>query len=375
MAAIVGRADLLCAIFFFLSITNYVDHLRTSSATSFTCSMIHCGVAMLCKEQGITVLGVLFVYDVLCCHLTPNGKILKRSAILLVTGTVLLYGRWRVMGSAPPAFQPVDNPASYAPSWQTRALSYNYVYAIHSLLLLWPHWLCFDWSMGCVPLVRHCCQDGRLVAIFLFWIIWLTAGFRAIRQRRSTVLSLGLSVMAVPFLPATNLFFRVGFVVAERILFIPVAGYSLIVAQGAGIVHSALQRRGNSKWTAWWRCCLLATAAILAAKSSRRCLDWLDETHLFASGLSVCPLNAKVHYNVGKNLADRGDRQGAMDRYRRALELHPDYDQAMNNLANLLKDGGRHVEAETWLLKAVALRPDFAAAWMNLGIVQVKSVL
>ena len=38
--------------------------------------------------------------------------------------------------------------------------------------------------------------------------------------------------MGVPFLPATNLFFRVGFVVAERVLFIPVAGYSLIFVYG-----------------------------------------------------------------------------------------------------------------------------------------------
>jgi protein O-mannosyl-transferase len=44
------------------------------------------------------------------------------------------------------------------------------------------------------------------------------------------MLSLGLIV--IPFLPATNLFFRVGFVVAERILFISVAGYCMLVVYG-----------------------------------------------------------------------------------------------------------------------------------------------
>jgi Flp pilus assembly protein TadD len=42
----------------------------------------------------------------------------------------------------------------------------------------------------------------------------------------------------------------------------------------------------------------------------------------------------------------------------------------MNNLANLLKDLGRFQSAEDWLVKAISVRPDFAAAWMNLGIVQ-----
>lgn len=36
----------------------------------------------------------------------------------------------------------------------------------------------------------------------------------------------------VPFLPATNLFIRVGFVIAERVLYLPSAGYCLLVAVG-----------------------------------------------------------------------------------------------------------------------------------------------
>jgi len=41
----------------------------------------------------------------------------------------------------------------------------------------------------------------------------------------------------------------------------------------------------------------------------------------------------------------------------------------MNNLANILKDQGQLEEAETLLRRAVELRSDFAAAWMNLGVV------
>ena len=44
----------------------------------------------------------------------------------------------------------------------------------------------------------------------------------------------------------------------------------------------------------------------------------------------------------------------------------------MNNLGNLLKELGKHDDAEYWLEKAVATRKDFAAAWMNLGIVQAS---
>ena len=49
------------------------------------------------------------------------------------------------------------------------------------------------------------------------------------RSRRSgRLVALCLSLMALPFLPASNLFFYVGFVVAERVLYIPSAGFCLL---------------------------------------------------------------------------------------------------------------------------------------------------
>ncbi|VEN37935.1 unnamed protein product [Callosobruchus maculatus] len=41
----------------------------------------------------------------------------------------------------------------------------------------------------------------------------------------------------------------------------------------------------------------------------------------------------------------------------------------MNNLANLLREDRKFQEAEVLLRKALEVRPNFAAAWMNLGIV------
>ena len=43
---------------------------------------------------------------------------------------------------------------------------------------------------------------------------------------------MGLALGIVPFLPATNVFFRVGFVIAERVLYIPAAGFCVLVITG-----------------------------------------------------------------------------------------------------------------------------------------------
>ena len=36
-------------------------------------------------------------------------------------------------------------------------------------------------------------------------------------------------MMVLPFIPASNLFFRVGFVVAERVLYLPSSGYIILL--------------------------------------------------------------------------------------------------------------------------------------------------
>lgn len=45
-------------------------------------------------------------------------------------------------------------------------------------------------------------------------------------------LSLAVFLMTMPFIPATNLLFPVGFVVAERVLYLPSMGFCLLVAMG-----------------------------------------------------------------------------------------------------------------------------------------------
>jgi hypothetical protein len=60
VAGVVGRADLLCALFYFLGFIAYCNSLRFDwgiyQAAMLLLSMVFCATAMFCKEQGITVI-------------------------------------------------------------------------------------------------------------------------------------------------------------------------------------------------------------------------------------------------------------------------------------------------------------------------------
>lgn len=58
---------------------------------------------------------------------------------------------------------------------------------------------------------------------------------------------------------------------------------------------------------------------VLGIRAVCRSAEWRTEAVLFHSGLSVCPLNAKVHYNIAKNAGDAGNRTLAISEYREAL--------------------------------------------------------
>lgn len=119
-------------------------------------------------------------------------------------------------------------------------------------------------------------------------------------------------MLVIPFLPASNIFFNVGFVLAERTLYIPSAGYCLLVVIG-------LQKLYNHVPVQYLLLTYVALISLFFVKSWIRSDQWKTETTLFRSALHVCPLNAKVHYNIAKNAADAGNSTLAQYEYEEAL--------------------------------------------------------
>jgi len=65
--------------------------------------------------------------------------------------------------------------------------------------------------------------------------------------------------------------------------------------------------------------CILLLICVHSIRTYQRSKEWSSELELFRSALKVCPMNAKVHYNLAKSLADIGHTQEAIDRYKHAL--------------------------------------------------------
>ncbi|XP_041906411.1 protein O-mannosyl-transferase TMTC1 isoform X3 [Corvus kubaryi] len=231
---------------------------------------------------------------------------LKRAALVISYVILVLYFRLWIMGGSMPMFSEQDNPASFSPYLLTRFLTYSYLLAFNAWLLLAPITLCYDWQVGSIPLVESIWDVRNLATVFLVLVMTLLslhciAAFKKLEHKEVLV---GLLFLVFPFIPASNLFFRVGFVVAERVLYMP------------------------------------------------------------SSGVKTLPHNAKVHYNYANFLKDQGRNIEAIYHYKTALKLYPRHASALNNLGTLTKDV---VEAKDYYRRALQLNPQHNRALFNLG--------
>ena len=81
------------------------------------------------------------------------------------------------------------------------------------------------------------------------------------------------------------------------------------------------------------------------------------------------PLDARAlrEYNKGRNEESKGNLEGALDHYRKALRVEPKYYPALNNLGALYERQRRHSQAEEVLDLAILSNPDDGQAYINLG--------
>ena len=118
---------------------------------------------------------------------------------------------------------------------------------------------------------------------------------------------ISITILTLPFLPAANLFFYVGFVVAERILYLPSVGYCLLIGLGLGkLINFKVQCKNDGKSkhkmdklkqhnirsmvTILFLIILISAYSI---KTIRRNRDWHDEESLYRSAIKVNPPKGK----------------------------------------------------------------------------------
>mmetsp|Transcript_47118 Transcript_47118/g.86438 ORF Transcript_47118/g.86438 Transcript_47118/m.86438 type:complete len:788 (+) Transcript_47118:67-2430(+) len=464
---LVGRADILAAILGLLALGAYAwcfcpprppSHHRTGRGLAsrlgsedfrwlpfMLIPVVLIIASGLCKETGFMFFSIVVGLEMLNYFATTaRAKVLglkihaqrwlrmKVRWVVLVVLTVFVFlCRYRYTGGTKLNMSPQDNPISFESSSLVRVLSYSYLHGVYVRLLCWPQFLCYDYSMDAIPVLREWVDCRLLLPLAAYTGLCGTASAvlsMEPQHRRAGLVALAL--MVVPFLPASNIFFPVGTVIGERLLYMPSVGFSLLVilwlrrivegppvrvrrvqkannkAEQIAKGHRASASGSSSGGSLLCKIACGATLITLGVRTHLRVRTWESSETLFITDGHRQPRSSKVQFNLGITYMHTQEwdsavealircawadplsalpffRIGQIEILRGRFETAETYlsaaidkfgaslmvrdEEVFHDLAVAMFQNGKVEAAERRLRIALRLNEDFAKGWNNLG--------
>ncbi len=370
VANVVGMAELLSGT---LYLTACLIAVRSPGRMRAGRALLTAGLflaAVLAKESAVTLPGAILLLDAAKGNLDVRGlraHLVERwplHALLGATVALVFAGRMLVLGSVADPYPPMG----------AEMLAGGEVSRIWTVLGTWPE----VFRLLFLPVELSADYTPPVIPVAYGWtarsVCGLLLGLGAlviarVSWRRGPTSPGGLSPGTVAFgvlwffvtlLPASNLLFLTGVLLAERTLYLPSVGF----AAGAGwmLAQVRLERP---------RAGALAIAValmLLTCRTVARNPTWKDNATVFATLLRERPESARSQWVAGDVYMGRGDRARGIAAYGRAIG-------AVGGSYTLLAEIGRRMTAEGFdragehlLRRAWRDRPEFGLAPSLLAI-------
>ena len=327
---IVGRADLLAAFGVLAGLLCYARSVAGGGrATGWRCALaVATTVGMFSKESAVTVIAVVFLYDIAFCRGVPLRSRLWGYLAMFLPVAAYLWLRSSVLAKLPvghPAF--TDNPLWGADFWTARLTACK-VLGKYFCLLVWPGHLSADYSYNQIPLFTWRLDNSEDWKTILGLLICAGAVAAAVFcYRRSKPVFFFIGFFFVTLAPTANLSILIGTIMAERFLYLPAIGFAGCLAW--------LGWAGYQRFSAPWPAARMAAPAVLGVvclalcgRTFARNADWFDEQSLWSGAARVSPASYKAHQHLALIALDRPGgwqvARGEIDRAVAILEPLPD---------------------------------------------------
>jgi protein O-mannosyl-transferase len=314
-------------------------------------------LALLSKEQAITLLPLLVIYEHLyrADRTTTNWKTkVSRYGGLVLTGCLYFVFRVTVLGGLAPVLKHPEVSPSQIPLCALALLG-HYVGK-----LFWPH------PLLAFYVFHKSTSFFELRVLLGFAALIAAVGLFIVLRRHARAYSFALIWMGVTLAPVLNPRWMATNVFAERYLYLPSIGFSALLAAGAvWVFRVAAGKPLVLRWAmaaAGVAVCGLAATQIVA-----RNRDWHDDWTFLNRTLATEPHAALLRTDLGSLEWSRLNREEAKRQWLLALADKPDDAVALSNLGLAMLEERRYSDAEHYLRKAIELRPRFAAPHTHLA--------
>ena len=349
VAWLAERKDVLSTCFLLMTIGAYIRYADKPTAARYAGILVCYALALMSKPMVVTLPVVLLLLDV-----WPLRRFSARTSRSLVIEKLPLFALAAATAIATVIVQQRVGAVAALSALPARTRIANAIVSgiTYVWKSIWPAHLAAFY-----PLQLH---SGWTVATAAAALIATT--FLAWRARaRYPFIFVGWFWYLATIAPVTGLIQAGQQGIADRFMYVPLIGLSLIVAWSAARAQVA----EAIKWAAAG---VLVLA--LAATARAQVASWADSAALWEHAVAVTPPNSVTYQKLGDALRDRGDLEGARRGYEAALGLTRPGDIGeraiiQNGLGLVLVDEGNLAAASSAFGEAVRLNPAFAEAQNN----------
>jgi len=325
------RKDVLCAVFWMLTLLAYHWYTFTGSARRYLACALSMVLCMLAKPMAVTLPFVLLLLDFWPLARTTRvrpARLIgeKLPFFLLVAGlaaVTFLVQEGRMMVKSAGLFP-----------WDVRIANALVSYAGYLAHTLWPTGLAIFYP-----------HPGRVLALqaaLAAGIILAVTAASAALARRAPYLVTGWLWYLGTLVPVIGIV-QVGMQAhADRYTYLPLVGVFIMLAWG---VPDALSRFRHGRLFAFGAAC--AAIAACSVLSWAQTSVWRDSVTLYTHAARAVPGNYWAYNKLGYIASDKGMTGEAIDMFRKALAIQPDsrFTASRYKLGIIYYQTGRFAEA------------------------------
>lgn len=339
-------------------------------------------LALLSKENAITfvVVAPLTFYFF---TKAKAGKIALQTLPFALAAIVFLIIRFSIVGApgGDPPMELMNNPflkwngSQYVPfTVSERMATVLFTLGKYLQLLVFPHPLTHDYYPRHIGILSF--GDWRVLLSLALYIGLGVYAVLGLRQKNP--ISYGIWFYLLTLSIVSNIVFPIGTNMAERLLFMPSAGFAIAVA--ALMYHLTFKKKITSFKQLYPALGVLIVVVVLfSIKTITRNPAWATNFTLFTTDINTSPNSAKLRNAIGGELVTQSVNEPneqvkqtmlteAAGHLQEAINIHPTYKNAYLLLGNCYNYLKQYDQAIASYRKALELDPGYEEAFTNLKV-------
>lgn len=355
------RKDLLCGLFFLLSVNSYISFAstRTGKRRGYGLALLFASLSLLSKPMAVSLPFVLLIIDLYPLERfskaghdarRPLSILFEKIPFFALSALASLAAIWAQSSSA--AISAVDAYPAATRLWMSL-----WSYAFYLYKTVWPTGLSTFYPHP-VSVDPASIEFAGSAAIFVLITIFCALTFK--KHKAFTAVWLYYTITLLPVIGIV----KVGaHSVADRYTYIPLIAPVLLAGVFFGNVFIL------KRWRYLSIAFITAIALILGWLTVAQTALWKDSITFWSHAINLYPGSSPLPY-LNRALAydDAGRDAEAIADYDSAIALNPGNTEAYNNRALLKAAKGAYAEAIIDYDRAIEIDPAYAVAYNNRGL-------